>query len=364
MSMRSLPHLRRRGAVSAALAGACLMAGAPVGAQALSSGAHPRGHSAALSFPNGYTTELACASPSQCTTVAANGVQVTFNPTRGAVVRSQTIAPSLVDSPLSIACVSGRMCIVADARGDVAVFDPRRAKGKAASFVVSGASYQTSLACSSRSHCVAESYQSVAVFNPGHLGSPVSSPFSANGNGAQASVSCPSSTQCTGSNGNDGHLYTYDPSRASAAVAQAITSSPQVGMVDCPTTSFCVALASPKSNPAVNTGLITFNPRRLGNPRVRLLSQTSLEFITCVTSTLCAAAGNNGGVLVFDPHSPGRHRFTGVPYGNDLVGIAFASRSELVLLGNKGQKAVIDPRRPPKRVALIAFSKATKINRG
>ncbi len=316
----------------------------------------------ALTFSNGYLSQLTCESAHECTAVAAGGVQETFNPTAGGrVIHSQTIAASVANGQLAITCVSSTRCVEADAAGHVAVFDPKRSGGRAATFTVSGAEAQTSVACASRSRCVADAYQGVSVFDPFHVGSPATQSFSANGNGAQPTLSCPSSTLCVGSDGTAGLLSTFNPTNAPGAVVHTITTSPQVGALDCTSTSFCVALASPAHNPAVNTGLMTFNPRRIGNPSVKVITQSTLEFITCASATLCAAAGNNQGVLIFNPKAPRRHGFTGVPVGVDLVGIAFAGRSELVLLGTNGQKAVIDPHHPPKTVTLTGLGRATRV---
>jgi hypothetical protein len=340
-----------RPSCAVALAGllAALLLALPAGAQA-------------LSFANGYLSQLTCESAHQCTALAANGVAATFNPTAGGrVIRAQTIPASTLSGQLGIACVSSTRCAVADAAGHVAVFDPTRSGAPAATFAVAGAQGQTSLACPSRHRCVADAYQGVSVFDPFHGGAPATQPFSANASGAQPTLSCPSTTLCVGSNGTAGLLSTFDPLDAAGAVVHTITSSPQVGGLACPSVSFCAALAAPPRDPSVNTGLVTFNPRHIGNPRVTVLTQSTLEFIACRSASLCAAAGNNQGVWVFNPRRPRHRHFTAVPVGVDLVGIAFAGRSELVLLGDTGQKAVIDALRPPGAVTLTGLARATPV---
>jgi hypothetical protein len=350
-------------ALAGVLAG-CLLLAAPVIARPQrvpSRGFVAR--AATLSLTNGYVSQLACGSASQCTGVLPGGAALTFNPTRaGSVTRTQPISHSQEDGTLAIECPSTSSCVEADAAGHVAVFAPRRATAKAKSFTMTGEQYQTTISCPSRSECVTETYTGVSVFDPARLGSPKTVAITANGDGGQPTISCPSTSLCAGSDGTDGHLYNYAPHDAAGAKVHTLTSTPQVGSVDCTSRSFCVALASPKADPAANTGFITFNPTGPGNPGVKKLTGSTLEFLTCASATLCAAAGNNGGVLTFDPRRPGHSHLTAVPTGNDVAGIAFAGRS-LVLITLNGEKAVFDPSAPPKTVRLSGLSKAASVSR-
>lgn len=315
----------------------------------------------ALMLANGYLSQLACASATQCTAVEPSGAAVTFNPIgAGAVTHTKPLA---ADGTIAITCPSTASCVEADAAGDVAVFAPRRAAAKAASFTVTGAQSQTTVACPSAAECVAETYTGAAVFDPAHPGSPKSTTITANGSGGQPTLACPSASLCVGSDGNDGSLYSYAPGAPASAKVHAVTSTPQIGSLDCASRSFCVALASPKTGIGVNLGYIAFNPSRPGNPGVTKLTDGSLEFLTCASATLCAAAGNNGGVFTFDPKRPGHAHLTLAPSGQDFAGIAFAGRS-LVLISFSGTKAVIDPGAPPKTVALVGLSKAAKVAAG
>ena len=166
-----------------------------------------------------------------------------------------------------------------------------------------------------------------------------------------------------------GLAYSYNPSDPGAAKVTTFTSTPQVGSISCPSRSFCIALASPAHNPAANTGFIAFNPAHPGNPKVKALTASTLEFLTCASSTLCAAAGNNDAVIVFNPKHVHRHAVAlpqsiDVTPSPDAAGIAFMNRTDLVVLSLSGRKAVINAANPPKSVRLTALAKAAKVARG
>ncbi len=374
---RHQPHTRsRQGALTskralalATLVAGCLVPAMPVAAHALARTATTpptpiARPAAALTFSNGYADQLTCASASQCTVVAAGGPALTFNPThKGSVVRAQPILASVEDGGLGIGCASTHSCVEADAGGNIAVFDPKHPTAKTSRFKMTGG-YQATVACPSQTRCVVVNYQSAVTFDPKSPGTPTTAAFSADGNGAQATISCPTTALCAGSNGTAGALYTFSPGDPAKAKVFTVTSTPQIGSVACPSSSLCVALASPKADPAANTAVLTFNPHHPGNPAPKKITGSTLEFVTCATKTVCAAAGNNGGVLVFNPGSPGRAHLVAVPAGTDVVGIAFASAHDLVLVATNGEKATIDPSSPPKSVKLAGLSKSAAIARG
>jgi hypothetical protein len=349
---------RRAFALAAAVAG-CVALAVPVTADAA---ARLTAHATALSFANGYLDQLACSSPSQCTAVAATGAQETFDPTKGGPVhRSQPIAASKVAGAVSITCPSTGSCVEAGASGAVAVFNPRSG-AKAGAFTVTGAGYQTSVACPSRHSCVAVSYQGAAAFNPLHPGQPKAVPFTGNGNGAQATISCPSASLCVGDNGTDGSVYTFSPGGLASPKLSTDSAAAQIGSVACPSTNECVALGT-RPNGGANTAILSFDPRHPGRPRPAPITSSTLEFVTCASTSLCAAAGNNSGVFVFDPKRPGKRHFVAAPVETDVVGIAFAGKS-LVILTTKGEKAVIDPTAPPKSFHAAGLGKPDAVAKG
>lgn len=363
------------GAHARVLAGAVAMVALVAGGIAGGASANvrvPVARTAAVTFMNSYQSELTCASAGQCTAIGANGVAETFSPTKaGKVIRRQTIAASLAQAQSSFAidCVSVRACVAADARGDIAVFNPRSSRSKSHGFSLSTPGYQTAIDCPSRKLCVADNWQGEAVFNPAHLGSPKTAPFAANGNGSQPSLSCPKISLCVGSSasnatGAHGFVYSFNPRRPAAAVHHKLRRTLEVGSLACPTTGLCVAMVAPTKNPAVNIGLVSFNPRKPGNPAPTRITESTLEFLTCVSKTLCAAAGNNEGVFIFNPKSPRHHHFTALPLNNDADGIAFAGRSKLVILTYAGMKAVINPQHPPKSVRVVKLGRRAAVKRG
>jgi hypothetical protein len=319
-------------------------------------------------FFNGYENELACASASDCTAVTAKA-RYSFNPTRAGKVRHvRTDQTGGYYDQLGIACASATKCVEVDATGKVEVFDPK-STAKAAKFTMGGLGGQTAVACPSKNRCVVESYQGESVFNPGHVGKPTTTSFTANGTGADEIISCPSFSYCVGSNGTGnggvGQVYTYNPTAANKAAVHSLKTTPELGPVSCVSGSSCVALASPKRNPSLNTALVRFNPHHPGSPKVTPLTESSLDVLVCHSKTLCAAVGNQGGVLIFNPKKPGHSKhLVFAPYDNDFVGLAFLGSSKLVLLAATGGKAVIDPMKPPKSVKPVAFGRAAKVKRG
>ncbi len=351
-------QIGRRALALAALISGCAVLAAPVTADGAT---RVTARATALSFANGYLDQLACSSPSQCTAVAATGTQETFDPTRGgAVHRSQPIPASETQGAISIACPSMGSCVESGASGTVAVFNPRSG-AKAGAFTVTGAAYQTSVACSSGHSCVAVSYQAAAAFNPLHPGQPKVVSFTGNGTGAQPTVSCPSATLCVGDNGNDGTLYTFAPGALASPKVSTDGAAAQIGSVDCPTTRECVALGA-RPNGGANTAILSFDPRHPGRPRPARVTASTLEFVTCASASLCAAAGNNSGVLVFDPQRLSKRHLVAAPVETDVVGIAFAGKS-LVILTTKGEKAVIDPTAPPKSFRAAGLGKPDAVAR-
>jgi hypothetical protein len=348
---------RRVLAIVAALGGGVALA-LPVVPDAT---ARTTAHATALTFANGYLDQLACSSPSQCTAVAATGAQETFDPTKGGPVhRSQPIPADKVYGAVSLTCPSTAACIEAGAGGAVAVFNPKSG-AKSGTFTVTGADYQTDVACPSRQSCVAVSYQAAAAFDPLHAGQPKVLSFTGNGNGSQATISCPSASLCVGDNGNDGTLYTFAPGGLSDPKVSTDGAAAQLGSLSCPSTSECVALGARK-NAGANTSILSFDPRHPGRARPVQVTGSTLEFITCASTTLCAAAGNNGGVLVFDPKRlSSRHRVA-APVETDVVGVAFAGKT-LVILTTKGEKAVIDPTAPPKSFRAAGLGKPAAVAR-
>jgi hypothetical protein len=360
---RTRRRSRARWCAIAAIPVAATLAGSGVAGAHLTSG--PVAHTAGATFNNGGENLLACPSANECIAVDGGGTAYTFNPTRKSkVTHSRAVPVTAPNQQLALACASSALCVEADAAGEVGVFDPKRPTKKPATFTVTGGLYQTTLSCPSHSRCVVETYSGEAVFNPGHPGSPTTAAFTANGSGGDPIISCPSATLCAGANGTgnngQGQVYTYNPLHPAAAVEHTFKSTPEVGPVHCVNTSFCVALAA--RNGDSNLGAVAFNPRKPGNPGVTTISLSTLETLTCASKTLCAAAGYDDGVYIFNPQHPKKHKhFVAFPYNITAVGIAFIGSSKLVALSYTGQKVVINPRKPPKSVKFARLGQATKV---
>jgi hypothetical protein len=109
---------------------------------------------------------VACATASQCTSVDANGQQVTFNPATGASTGSSSV--DLRGTVSSLACPSSTQCTAVDNLGNQVTFDP------AAGTLIDGglqsvgsANPLTSVACSTTAFCVTVDDQGGATsFDP------------------------------------------------------------------------------------------------------------------------------------------------------------------------------------------------------
>lgn len=316
----------------------------------------------ALVFANGYSNELSCPAAAQCTAIDVDGTQATFNPTRaGAPIESRVIVTqSSNGEQLGLACASTRYCVAATPGGEVAVFAPARRAAALASLTVGGAAYQTAVSCPSARFCVVESYQGEISFDPAHPGSPVSASFSANANGGQPTIACPSSAQCSGTNGTSGFEYTYNPLAPAGASTVVFAATQAMSAIVCPTRTQCTALASPGSQ-GVGLGVLSFNPRSPGQPRVKTITQSTLEILACPSTRLCVAGGNNEGVLVFNPVGPRKPAFVALPHGTDVTGLACPTAAECVVLTIDGRKAAFDPARPPASLSPVGLGRATAI---
>jgi hypothetical protein len=346
----------RRTAV-AALGATALLAVTAGGAAA-----HPAGvsqaRSAHVAFSYNEVNALACPTTKQCTALTPTGRQVTFDPTRGGEVTSTKLFSNTLDETYALDCASVHLCVAADSSGDLVGFNPRARTKPKYRATLQGASYQTSVACPSKSLCVLDSYQAEGRLNPAKKSSLVSSSFAANQNGANPTATCISTAFCLGSNGNTGILYTFNPRSPGSARTVTLTSTPAVGQIRCPTSTRCTALAA--YHDGLGLGMMTFNPHKPSTkPKVYGVSDSSMGDIACASKTYCIGGGYDYGVYVYDTKTH-KHKFAALTYGGTQTVAALACPSKsvcVVILGN-GKKAVFNPAKPPKKLKVVGLKKA------
>jgi hypothetical protein len=314
---------------------------------------------AAIGFDQNEVNPLSCPSAKQCTALTPTGEQVTFNPTHGGKVITARLFPATENARLALDCVSTTLCVAVDGSGVVVGFDPKRKNAKPKyTTTLTGASYQTSVSCPSKSLCVFDSYQAEGYINPSKKSSMVSNSFAANQTGANPSATCISTTYCVGSNGNSGLVYTFNPKAPAKAKSTTITSTPAVGEISCTSGKQCTAVTAFHGD--YGLGVMTFNPHKVGSkPKIRGLSQSSESDIACATKTYCEVGGYDAGVYSYDTKTR-RHKFSTLPYTTDsaaFAAIACPSKTECVAIMTDGKKVVLNPAKPPKVLKLKGLTK-------
>jgi hypothetical protein len=312
-----------------------------------------------IAFSSNEVNALDCPTTKRCTALTPSGRQVMFNPTHGGKVIAAKLFSDTVDETFALDCASAHLCVAADSRGAVVGFNPARAQTKPKyTATLQGASYQTSVACPSKSLCVLDSYQAEGHLNPAK-GSPlVSNDFSANQNGANPTTTCISTVFCLGSNGNTGIVYTFNPRSPGSAKTITLTSTPAVGQIRCPTSTQCTALAA--YHDGLGLGMMTFNPHKLGTkPKVHGVSDSSMGDIACASKTYCIGGGYDYGVYIHDTKTH-KHKFAALTYDGrqTVAALACPSKSECVAIFGDGKKAVFNPAKPPKKLKVEALTKA------
>jgi hypothetical protein len=353
-----LPHnIRLYRATAAAVGVTALLAATAGAANAHATQVRPA-RAAGIAFSYNELNALSCPSTKQCTAVTPTGWQVTFNPTHGGKVITVRILSDTVYPAYSIDCPSTHVCVAADARGDVVVFNPTHRTKPKYTATLTGASYQTSVACPSTSLCVLDSYQAEGYLNPTKRGTMVSNSFGANQNGANPTTTCVSTSFCLGSNGNTGIIYTYNPRSPSKAKTVTLTSTPAVSQIICPTRTQCTSLAA--FHDSLGLGMMTFNPRKIGTkPKVHGVSSSSMGDIACASKTYCIGGGYDYGVYIYDTATH-KHKFAALTYDGSatVAALACPSKSVCVAIYGDGKKSVFNPAKPPKNLKVKPLSKA------
>jgi hypothetical protein len=216
---------------------------------------------------------VACPSASQCTSVDANGQQVTFNPTTGVTTGSSSI--DLRGLVSSIACPSTTQCTAVDNLGNQVTFNP-----------VPGS-------------VVGGGLQTVGSANP------------------LTSVACPLSTQCTAVD-TQGNQVTFDPTTGASGGDQSLGGT-LAGVACSADGTACVAVSAQGNE-------VRFSPTGAFTPSTKLIDAVhALTALSCKPDlTLCSAINDHGQQITFNP-TTGTGAQTIIDGAVTLTGISCAS---------------------------------------
>jgi hypothetical protein len=301
-----------------------------------------------LGFGTVSLCPIACVSTTLCSTEADGGSGLLAFDPGDPVVTPLAEPPGGVELDGPIACPRVSLCVTfAAARSGVGVlvYDPAspsdvRVKGSLGISAVSGVS------CPSISLCVdvgadrdgafvgaggAQSFDPTAAsIRAPAFGPAITGGFSA--------VSCPSTAQCTVVAG--GGVLTYDPETyeaqgARTAVLDAVDGALTISALDCLTTSLCVAVDQ-------TGGVVSFDPNRPGTPtRVVIDPGQALTGLACPDAASCTAV-DDGGEVTFDAAAPAPGQRVGLSTGA-LYGVACPSISLCSATGDFATEFSFDP---------------------
>jgi hypothetical protein len=300
--MSLLGVLLRRGGLTAVVA---LLCGLPATARAGVSWSGPL-------FLNDLApssmSAVSCPSSSQCTAVDYRGMEATFDPAAPIGWSAYVVDSVPLDD---VSCPTVGECVAVDDRGREVTFDPREASSPRSHAIDLGKTLQ-SISCPSVSQCTtSDSSGAVVTFDPAAPGGWVARSFSSS---ELAGISCPTIAQCTvidtgysatGVPEGARRLITFDPD-APAAGSRAVELPTLQDEVACPSSTECVALATPTPCPASceQGATATLDPTSAQNPSIIARSQTYYVSLACSSATHCTAMDASGQEVTFDPSTP------------------------------------------------------------
>ena len=205
-----------------------------------------------------------------------------------------------------IACASPQLCVSVASDHTVVAFDPRSATGLRQT-ASAGRSFLNAVACASVSECVLLGEEgSVRTFDPATdaISAPSQQLPLLPPNGL-AGLSCPADQQCAAFYSN-GKVATFDP-QANGPL-RLFSIDPDGGGVNaiaCPLASQCTLVDN-------DEGEVTFNPLTgTAGPRVVVAPDGGpIPALACPSSEQCTLVDAAGDAVTFDPARPARRRLT------------------------------------------------------
>ncbi|MFL5823141.1 MAG: hypothetical protein ACJ764_06840 [Solirubrobacteraceae bacterium] len=276
--------------------------------------------------PKNYLLTLACPSSTQCTAMDVGSGEVTFNP---AAPGSPTPVP--VDFGAQVddgACASVSLCVVLEDNGTLVSFDPTTGN----SLDTNSSLSQGFLAatCASGTLCAAVGFNGDEVaFDPTSLSGATETQV---GSANFQAVSCPSTSQCTAVD-IEGRQVTFDPAGGSFTNSASLEFLVALNAVACPSTTECIAVDGMGQE-------LTFNPLTNDAPSLHDIDGSHrLDAIACPSSTECVTVDSVGTQVTFNPASPaGASMRALVTTGlNQLNAVVCLSVAQCVTVNQVGQ---------------------------
>jgi hypothetical protein len=292
---------------------------------------------------------LACPSVSVCVATDRSGYEVTFNPTAPAGAATTKIDGGVFLG--AVACPSVSRCVAVGYDGVALTFSPGAPASRFTARVDAGADL-VSLSCASVSSCTAvDGNGGAATTNPvTHATRPTAqiTPASLAGQGTNT-IACPSGTLCAEVGRTyPGAVLVFDPAAPQHVTRTTIESSGFTStIIACPSVSQCTALF----NADVGVQEVTFDPRAPGQPTSAIIApeHDAAWTLACPSATQCTTGLAEGGIVTFNPQSPGTvttgtiHAFAD---GSFFETIACPSSTQCTATDGEGQVATFNPQRP------------------
>ena len=238
-----------------------------------------------------------CPGAGQCTSVDANGQQVTFNPATGASTGSSSV--DLRGRLSSISCPSTAQCTAVDNLGNQVTFNPVSGAVLNGGVQTAGAANPlSSVSCPTMSLCVAVDNQGNAVtFNPS-TGSPTGTQ-SVDGSTPLSSVACqPGASQCVAVDSLGDEITITITAGVLSSASHVVDVHPLTSASCSSNFSSCTAVDDHGQE-------VTFDPATgstIGGSPTAVDGTTPLTSVSCASDgTQCTAVDGQGSETTFNP---------------------------------------------------------------
>jgi hypothetical protein len=247
---------------------------------------------------------IACASPSLCAVVDANGQVVTStDPTGGA---SAWNAAKIDTAALwGISCPTASLCVAGDASGNVLVSsDPTGGPGAWTTINVAGDHVVGQVVCPSASLCVADSDGALIVSSDPTGGADAWRPVGLSSLDSVSALTCPSTSLCVAFDASGRVITSTDPAGGPGAWAVgSVSGAVSTGDVSCPSAQLCFAFSvEPTGDSAVPVLMVSTDPAAGASSWSAMPVPYSVSSLACPSPTLCVGvAGGKDLAISTDP---------------------------------------------------------------
>jgi hypothetical protein len=285
-----------------------------------------------------FLTALACPRSDSCVAMFGDE-ELTFDPAAPAAAGAPVVVQGATHDASAFACPVANECVVANADGTVASFDPGDPTLATVATLDTGNAL-TAVACpAGTSDCTGiDRSGQVVSFDPTSPGSPT--PGAIDFGQPLEDLACPSASACVALDGASEEL-SFDPSSPAAAMRGSLGlqfSSNMFGL-SCPSLTQCTGID-------VESDEITFDPASPQPASTNLDSLDTIDAIACPSIHQCTAVDAYGKELTFDPTDPGTPAKVSLDLDRGLTAIACPSTTQCTAVGYQGDAVTFDPTDP------------------